>query len=419
MNKKLRYIAMTFVSIILVCCYMVRISYVNKDNAKAEVKYVSDSKSVQAGNLKIEVAEQKLYDVAEYVKEYPEIRDLYTYKGSYYEKFDGGNDVLRSYKKIFFIVLKVTNTGDKTEEIPYFEYKLYVDKNYAFDFYPTEVEYINKASGIGVKSQCSYKVKLVYQISDRVFDKDIYKNLQNMDNSIMVSGYPVMKNIKLSHTEYVKADDDAKLIYEDLVKNDNEEVSLPDTKENTILKQDEPYVKNGIKVYAESCEIYRKKFSGYKELGEDVDGGMFNKACIGKDDKIIWSDRYGNKKADFSIVIVNFTFVNDTKRDRTIYFYPFLHNYIGKRYNEYYFMSMDKKIKHKKNSSSYTVGAGSEVNVKSIFYLAENHNDKDKSYRYYIGDDSKKLYISLADADSENYNLEKGQAAGGIFMRVR
>ena len=55
---------------------MVRISYVNKDNAKAEVKYVSDSKSVQAGNLKIEVAEQKLYDVAEYVKEYPEIRDL-------------------------------------------------------------------------------------------------------------------------------------------------------------------------------------------------------------------------------------------------------------------------------------------------------------------------------------------------------
>mgnify|MGYP001148664944 CR=1 FL=1 len=86
MNKKLRYIAMTFVSIILVCCYMVRISYVNKDNAKAEVKYVSDSKSVQAGNLKIEVAEQKLYDVAEYVKEYPEIRDLYTYKGSYYEK---------------------------------------------------------------------------------------------------------------------------------------------------------------------------------------------------------------------------------------------------------------------------------------------------------------------------------------------
>ena len=197
MNKKLRYIAMTFVSIILVCCYMVRISYVNKDNAKAEVEYVSDSKSVQAGNLKIEVAEQKLYDVAEYVKEYPEIRDLYTYKGSYYEKFDGGNDVLRSYKKIFFIVLKVTNTGDKTEEIPYFEYKLYVDKNYAFDFYPTEVEYINKASGIGVKSQCSYKVKLVYQISDRVFDKDIYKNLQNMDNSIMVSGYPVMKNIKL------------------------------------------------------------------------------------------------------------------------------------------------------------------------------------------------------------------------------
>ena len=150
-----------------------------------------------------------------------------------------------------------------------------------------------------------------------------------------------------------------------------------------------------------------------------VDGGRFNKACIGKDDKIIWSDRYGNKKADFSIVVVNFTFVNDTKRDRTIYFYPFLHNYIGKRYNEYYFMSMDKKIKHKKNSSSYTVGAGSEVNVKSIFYLAENHNDKDKSYRYYIGDDSKKLYISLADADSENYNLEKGQAAGGIFMRVR
>ena len=101
-----------------------------------------------------------------------------------------------------------------------------------------------------------------------------------MDNSIMVSGYPVMKNIKLSHTEYVKADDDAKLIYEDLVKNDTEEVSLPDTKENTILKQDEPYVKNGIKVYAESCEIYRKKFSGYKELGEDVDGGMFNKAII-------------------------------------------------------------------------------------------------------------------------------------------
>ena len=47
---------MTFVSIILVCCYMVRISYVNKDNAKAEVEYVSDSKSVQAGNLKIEVA---------------------------------------------------------------------------------------------------------------------------------------------------------------------------------------------------------------------------------------------------------------------------------------------------------------------------------------------------------------------------
>lgn len=51
--------------------------------AKAEVEYVSDSKSVQAGNLKIEVAEQKLYDVAEYVKEYPEIRNLYTYKGSY------------------------------------------------------------------------------------------------------------------------------------------------------------------------------------------------------------------------------------------------------------------------------------------------------------------------------------------------
>ena len=89
MNKKLRYIAMTFVSIILVCCYIVRISYVNKDNAKAEVEYVSDSKSVQAGNLKIEVAEQKLYDVAEYVKEYPEIRNLYTYKGSYMKNLMG------------------------------------------------------------------------------------------------------------------------------------------------------------------------------------------------------------------------------------------------------------------------------------------------------------------------------------------
>ena len=33
----------------------------------------------------------------------------------------------------------------------------------------------------------------------------------------------------------VKADDDAKLIYEDLVKNDTEEVSLPDTKENTNI----------------------------------------------------------------------------------------------------------------------------------------------------------------------------------------
>ena len=57
-----------------------------------------------------------------------------------------------------------------------------------------------------------------------------------MDNSIMVSGYPVMKNIKLSHTEYVKADDDAKLTYEDLVKNDNEDVSFHDTKDNTIIK---------------------------------------------------------------------------------------------------------------------------------------------------------------------------------------
>ena len=99
MNKKLRYIAMTFVSIILVCCYMVRISYVNKDNAKAEVEYVSDSKSVQAGNLKIEVAEQKLYDVAEYVKEYPEIRNLYTYKGSYYEKYFNSIKPFKRYRR--------------------------------------------------------------------------------------------------------------------------------------------------------------------------------------------------------------------------------------------------------------------------------------------------------------------------------
>lgn len=144
------------------------------------------------------------------------------------------------------------------------------------------MEYINKASGIGVKSQCSYKVKLVYQISDRVFDKDIYKNLQNMDNSIMVSGYPVMKNIKLSHTGYVKADDDAKLIYEDLVKNDTEEVSLPDTKENTILKQDEPYVKNGIKVYAESCEYIGKSLVGIRNLERMLMENRLTKPALGK-----------------------------------------------------------------------------------------------------------------------------------------
>ena len=36
-----------------------------------------------------------------------------------------------------------------------------------------------------------------------------------------------------------------------------------------------------------------------------------------------------------------------------------------------------------------------------------------------LRDDLELTSFDLADADSENYNLEKGQAAGGIFMRVR
>ena len=67
------------------------------------------------------------------------------------------------------------------------------------------------------------------------------------------------ENIKLSYTEYVKADDDAKLIYEDPLKMILRKSHCLTLRKTITLKQDEPYVKNGIKVYAESCEIYRKK----------------------------------------------------------------------------------------------------------------------------------------------------------------
>lgn len=421
MSKKIKYVCGITICIIFFICYTVRILNVNKENDKTEVEYVSDDKVVQAGNLKISVAEQKLYDVAAYVNEYPEIRCLYTYKGSFYEAYNEGADALRSYKKVFLIKLNVTNIGKEIEEIPYFEYKLYLDKNYAFDFNPMEVEYINKASGISVRPGHTYQVKLAYSISDKIFEKDVYKNLKNMDNSIMIDGYPTMKNIKLSHIKYIKADKKASLIYADLVKTNNEEVMLPDTKENTILRQDEPYIKNGVKIYADSYEIYQNKFDGYKQLGKDVNGNIFDKSCIGSGDRIIQKDQIGGKKqkGNYAIVIVNFRFVNETKSDESVSFFPFLCNYTGKRITEYYYMNADKGLRHEKYSSSYTVSGDTTVNVKCIFYFAQNFQGEEKDYKYYTGDESKKMYIGLNDVTPEKCNLEKGETDYGIFLRVR
>lgn len=401
-------------AVVLVFVYIARVVYVNRNNGVTKVTYLSDDEPVTYNGLEITVEEEKLYDIAAFIDQYPQIQNYYKYEGSMYERYDD-EEGLRATEYELVIKMNFNNVSGETKEIPLMNYEIYSDAYYN-GINPYLIDELNQIGDSLELSPGESKSFLIsYDLNRLSFRSDHYEQLLEQPFSILISGYPHIQNINLNHLEYVQADEEAQEVYERLASAGNSKVvsEIKDTEYGTLLELGELYVTNGITIKVEDCWAGRN-VNDYPEYDSSAFSSERLQEIVQPDGSVaVYRELDGTLIEDKTyLVFVKLKYINTTEQVRNLSIYPFLHNYTGKKYFDISYtkwqgLEMDE-----------TEDSGKRLEAGETGYV---------TYGYYVRLDTDKwkfpdsaLYLEFSGISSNKTDLRKGVVGWpNIFLRVQ
>lgn len=401
--------------VVLAFAYIARVVYVNRNNGLTKVTYLSDDEAVTYNGLELTVEEEKLYDIAAFIEEYPQIQKYYKYEGSMYERYDD-EEGLRAIEYKLCVKLNFKNVTDKIQQIPLVNYEVYSGA-YSNGFYVGFIEELNQLSGdetLGLAPKESRSLLISYDLSRLSFRSDHYENLLEQPFSILISGYPHIQNISLTHLEYVQADEEAQEVYERLVSADRtKQVSeIKDTEYGTMLELGEQYVKNGITVEVEDCQVVRN-VNDYPEYDSSAFSTEESEEILEEDGTLAaykWNGEVVEEET--YLVFVKLKCTNVTNQVKLLKLYPFLHNYSGKKSND---------LCYKKQQAGNADGEGSfeeQLQSGEIRYVTYGYHVRVNTDKWKFPDGA--LYLEFSGMSSRKTDIRKGTIAmPQVYLRVQ
>lgn len=403
MAKKKIYLSLAVIAVVLTA-YIARVAYVNRNNALTKQTYMSDDKPVVRNGLEYTVIEEKLYDMAAFIKDYPAVEQYYRYAGSVYE---ANNDMamLQAIKYQLFIKVKIKNISSETQRIS--SYEIYSGA-YSNGVNPDVIGALNALKNDGnIKPGEEKTVLYSYDLNEKSFRKARYQNIEKQQFSLLLSKMPDITYINLTHVKKVCADQDAKKKYKELTTTPSamDTVSMPDTKTGTLLTQGEKYVGNGIAQEVEDCVIVSnlKDYAGFEQSAVQY-GDMSER--VDRDGAVYGYD--GRKKVAGKgyLVFVKLKCVNTADSEKEYRAYPYLYNKKGQAYCEPFYIKMDR--------------------AEEQGTLFEEGEQREVWYGYHVKTELNKwklpnaaLYLQYTGMEQVNVDLEKGKTGMGIFLEVQ
>lgn len=400
--------------LVLTAVYGVRVAYVNQDNDKTKIHYVTDDAPVEVQGLEITIEEEKLYETAAFVGEFPSVRRNFQYQGSFFEQHQD-EEGLRAIEYILYVKMRFKNVSDELQPIPYNDYHIYGGVSYNNGVNPFLLGDLNQVSGVSLKPGSSYFIMMAYEMNRLSFHPDRYQKLLEQDFSIIVSGYPDICHIRLSHLEPVKADREARDIYENLVSADKSKAPvLPNTRQGIIMDIGETYVTNGVMMTVEDYDIVDNLNDyDYKKLGAAEDDGIPDITHYTRKDGSVKPRRLEKGKGYF--VFVTLRCQNTTEAARGFSLSPYLYNYTGKASLEDRYVWLGEQFQHEKYSATYMMEAHGDDTVTVAYHITADPSLPKKLW----WDFDKPLYLSFGIMDPGKVDLPKGNPGTGIFLRIK
>lgn len=403
---------------LLASLYGMRVSYVNRNNGKTKVHYVTDNGPAKTNVFEIRVSRETLYETAAFVDAFPLARKCFTYQGSIHEQMHD-LEALQGIKYVLYVELEFMNITDEMQDIDLINYSIFMNDSFHDGVDPFLLQELNQASGISLRPGHSYTVKMAYSLHRGNIAPERYQNLLRQNFSLMLTGYPYIQKLRLTHITSVKADKEAVALLQNLTAPKKAKVpSLPNTKEGTITDLGGYYVDNGVKVQVDSVSFADKNIPALlKEIGEEENAAGGEKNTLEK----YFIDKNGNAThylypevdTDYQLVVVTLNLKNDTDVPATIYLSPYLNNHTGNENYESIYTHIEN-LQHALYSSNYIVDAYSQGTMTLIYPTGEKEG-KPKIWDV----KNKPLYLGFHNMAVENVNLDKGICKDGKFLRIQ
>lgn len=385
--------------------YIARATWVNRNNELTKINYLPDNKAVDYNGCKLTVKEKTLYDIAAFVAEYPQIAKYYQYAGSIYEA-SGDEQWLPGIEHELVIKININNTSDKTVSLPIFP--IACGNTYCNGFNPDLFSDIN-FNLYEIAPGKNMDVLFPYELHRLNFREEKYKNLLEQNYAISISGYPDIRYIALSGIHEKKAEKQEIADYQKLI-SPKGGISAPiikDTPYNTIMKPGSGYIKNGCKLEIEGCKVVSniKDYTDYDPSAYT----LYSPEDIILDDGTVapYRNLDGTMyKEKTYLVFIKAKYTNISEDIKNLSFYPFLYSETG---NEYCEPCYEKTWEE--NRARKEMDAGETRHI-TLGYYVKLRLDKWKL-------PDAPLYLEFTGMNTEDADLVKGKADGGIFLQVQ
>lgn len=394
-----------------------RVSYVNRNNGNTAIHYVTDDHAAKTNAFEISASRETLYETAAFVDAFPLTRTCFTYQNSIYEQMKD-REALAGIKYVLYVELTFKNITGKMQEIDLTNYSLFINNSYHNGIDPFLLEELNQASGFSLKPGHSYTVKMAYGIHRKNIAPKRYQKLLSQNFSIMLTGYPHIQRLRLTHIASAKADKEATILLQNLTAPRKSKVStLPNTKVGTILELGDYYVDNGIKIQADSVSFADKDIPALlKKIGPDENAASGLESSLehnymAQDGTLTY---YGDASGyDCQLAIVTLLLKNDTNLPVRINLCPYLYSHAGDESREPHYTHIEN-LQHAINSTDYTLDAYSQGSMTLLYVFAEQKG-KPKIWDA----ENKPLYLNFSVMAPGSANPEKGIAGEGKFLRIQ
>ena len=405
--------------IVLVGIYMLRVSDVNNDNDKAKIHYMDDCQIVKTNYFEYSISEQRLYDTAAFVSDFPTTSDYYASLSEYY-KAQGLMETFLENKYVLCIKMTVKNCSTKLRDVDMLGNHIYIGKSYHNGLDPYLLQDVNQFSGLSLRAGHTYSYWVPYVLNRTSFREEHFAHLLNQDFSILISGYPNIQRIRLNHIDQVKATAEQNKAYEKLINMNSlskeKSLNTEDTKEGTMIPIGGEFVKKGVAVSIDSCEVVKKnvkeKLSDYGNWLDDSENWI--KEELDDSGSVICDRKYCSDRA---LVFVTLSVKNLSGEDQVMDFNPCIVNYTGKGgYESAIAKAVREDISHRQDSAFYTINKNADTKITLVYALVEYKKTKERK-KWKIG--KERLYLDFAISVDNDADFQKKYYGNGIYLQIK